>query len=440
MIKADYCIIPSCRGIIKYEDGTASIQCPWCNHAFLTREFKNEQQKVFEEILSGKQAKAALELTVKEKEALQELLNKSQKVWIANTEIQQYIKDKLDVIHDDVIAVHEDTTIIKGDTKQLLQSMADKRDLARIEEYLQSIRNELLRATAPMAAPSEPEKASSAVRIEPVVIPTPATNPIPASRAVQTISPADTPMTNARYSPESDFKVETSRSKWMVTCAIKAYTGTDANVVIPKIIKGAYVTAIDKLAFDHRINLTSITLPEGIVSIGYSAFRDCSNLTSIILPNSLKSIEAFAFYYCRALRSIKLPDGVTNIGAFTFGGCSSLNSITIGKDVTSIGDNAFMDCHSLTSIILPASLTRIGNMAFVNCKSLKSIILPDGIRQIESKAFLGCTALTSAMIPYSVSKIDSMAFTNCYNLTLFVRNNSYAHQWAEKKRFHFRLY
>ena len=88
------------------------------------------------------------------------------------------------------------------------------------------------------------------------------------------------------------------------------------------------VTGIAKEAFDNIQKLSSIVIPNSVISIGSSAFRSCRNLTSIDIPNS-----------------------VTSIGDDTFNGCSSLTSVEMSNSVTSIGERAFRDCSKLTSII-----------------------------------------------------------------------------------------
>jgi hypothetical protein len=76
------------------------------------------------------------------------------------------------------------------------------------------------------------------------------------------------------------------------------------------------------------------------------------NLTSITIPNSVTSIGYAAFEYCPGLTSVVIPNSVTSIGNYTFGSCSSLTSITIPNSVTSIGNNTFEYCTGLTSIIV----------------------------------------------------------------------------------------
>ena len=170
-------------------------------------------------------------------------------------------------------------------------------------------------------------------------------------------------------------------------------------------------------AVASRPNLTTATIPEGVTSIGLSAFWGCSSLTSITIPTSVTSIEDFAFYKCSNLTSITIPSSVTSIGGYAFSNCTSLASITVPPSVTSIGGYAFSGCSSLTSIMLPKSLTNIENYAFSSCSSLTSITLPASVTSIGEYAFSGCNSLTTIAFPEGLISIGEMAFYNCKGLT-----------------------
>ncbi|MBQ6936490.1 MAG: leucine-rich repeat domain-containing protein [Clostridia bacterium] len=117
-------------------------------------------------------------------------------------------------------------------------------------------------------------------------------------------------------------------------------------------------------------DLTTITIPDSVTSIGYSAFSGCTNLTTITIPDSVTSIGNFAFIECTNLTTITIPDSVTSIGDFAFSECTNLTTITIPDSVTSIGDGAFSWCENLTSITIPDSVTSIGDLAFDGCENL----------------------------------------------------------------------
>ena len=156
------------------------------------------------------------------------------------------------------------------------------------------------------------------------------------------------------------------------TVEITGYIGSDTEAIIPSEIDGRKVTSIGDDAFDVRsggpqarpsINLTSITIPNGVTRIGFCAFYDCVNLESINIPNSVTTIGDAAFFDCESLKSIIIPNGVTNIGMHTFYLCKSLSSVIIPDSVTSIGLWAFLNCESLTSITIPKSVTSIDSFA-----------------------------------------------------------------------------
>ena len=231
---------------------------------------------------------------------------------------------------------------------------------------------------------------------------------------------------------------------YLVSIGDYAFRGTGiTSITIPN-----SVTSIGKCAFSTV--LTSVTFKEGskLTSIGDLAFMFCESLTSITIPNSVISIGDQAFRYCTSLTSITIPSSVTSIGMHAFDRCESLTSITIPSSVTSIGDQAFNYCTSLESIkvdsdntvyedrnsnaiirklnntllvgckntTIPDSVTSIGGYAFYGCTGLTSITIPSSVTSIEDMAFIYCTSLTSITIPSSVTSIGDQAFNYCTSL------------------------
>jgi len=112
-------------------------------------------------------------------------------------------------------------------------------------------------------------------------------------------------------------------------------------------INGLYIR--DNVLIGCDEDVKNAEIPDGVTSIGNSAFYKCSSLTSITIPDSVTSIGEWAFACC-SLTSITIPDSVTSIGDYAFIGCTGLTSVTIGNSVTSIESYAFSGCSSLTSI------------------------------------------------------------------------------------------
>ena len=165
------------------------------------------------------------------------------------------------------------------------------------------------------------------------------------------------------------------------------------------------------------IGCNNAVIPNGVISIGESAFGDCSGLKNVTIPDSVTRIEQHAFSGCSGLGSITIPDSVTIIEWNAFGGCSGLKSVTIPDSVTIIASNMFYGCSALGSITIPSSVTIIGEQAFWGCSSLSSITIPDSVTSIGNSAFGSCSGLSSVTIPASVTRIDGNLFDGCIGLT-----------------------
>ena len=176
-------------------------------------------------------------------------------------------------------------------------------------------------------------------------------------------------------------------------------------------------------AFDYCTALTSIVIPNTVISIGYGAFFGCSSLISITLPNTISSIAAQTFYNCSSLPSIQIPSSITSIGSEAFLGCSNLTSIAIPEGVTRLETNLFYKCRKLSSVSLPESLISIGEQVFEYCDSLKSIRIPIAVKKIEEYAF-DCENLSSVYIS-SLDAWCDIEFENKYSNPLYTAHNLY---------------
>ena len=162
---------------------------------------------------------------------------------------------------------------------------------------------------------------------------------------------------------------------------------------------------------------TSITLRDGTVGIASEAFYGCEGLISISIPNSVTNIGSYAFLDCKGLEKVSIPDNVTNISIGAFKGCSNITSIVIPNSITRLNEDVFDGCYGLTSVIIPNSVTIIVREAFDRCYNLTSVNIPNSVISIGFEAFKNCSELTSLTIPNSVTFIDRKAFWGCTKLT-----------------------
>jgi len=178
--------------------------------------------------------------------------------------------------------------------------------------------------------------------------------------------------------------------------ASSEWGGYKGDIVIPSTItyesQTYRVTSLGYMSF-FMDDLTSITIGEGVTTIGGAAFSSCSNLKSVTLPQSLKEVGSRAFDGCDSLpvvdglryadtylvkaidnkiTSATIQEGTRFIGSDAFQGCK-FSTIDLPESVIAIYDGAFFCCFSLTTIDIPASVVTIGETAFSQCMTLESI-------------------------------------------------------------------
>ena len=154
------------------------------------------------------------------------------------------------------------------------------------------------------------------------------------------------------------------------------------------------VTSIGSYAFCY-CSVKSITLPFGLKHIGASAFFNCPNIQQINIPDSVEHIDPYAFSFCKGLHTVQLPSSLTLISEELFAECDNLKNLSIPDTVTEIGANAFLRCTAFILEKLPAGIKSIGDAAFANCGNIESLALPGTLESIGEAAFNG-TAIDKA--------------------------------------------
>ncbi|MFZ4112981.1 MAG: leucine-rich repeat domain-containing protein [Ilumatobacteraceae bacterium] len=224
----------------------------------------------------------------------------------------------------------------------------------------------------------------------------------------------------------------------------------------------------------------AVIIPEGVTSIGVSAFEGATLLSSITIPSSVTSIEDYAFVRATALTSVTIPAGVTSIGESAFEGASLLTSVYfLGNAPTLSGTYVFSSVAAAAKayvkssatgfdttgspalwkglvveayspngtylcttglpsssgpsftitdgvvslgnscngiVVIPAGVTSIGDDAF-SSSGITSITIPSTATSIRENAFKWAFSLTSITIPSSVTSIGLSAFASATSLT-----------------------
>ena len=180
---------------------------------------------------------------------------------------------------------------------------------------------------------------------------------------------------------------------------------TSTKYYIPASLRSVKVTGGNILygAFYNCFMLTSITIHDGVTSIGDRAFSGCSGLTSVTIPDSVKSIGEDAFANCSSLTAVNITDIAAWCGI-------NFNLSRVGSDCFSnplyYAHNLYMNGELVTDLVIPDSVTSIGEYAFRNCDSLTSVTIPDGVTSIENTAFRYCNKLVEV---YNKSSLNIVA-------------------------------
>lgn len=207
-----------------------------------------------------------------------------------------------------------------------------------------------------------------------------------------------------------------------------------AEIVVPATVsyegKTYRVTAIAAEAFYFNMKTTSVTLPDGLETIGGSAFFFASGIKTLHIPDSVKTIGAMAFnYVSNAALNIPasiefigdsafsgsgvvggdFPEGLTYIGEKAFLNCKGLTAITLPSTVETYGANIFYGCSNVTYVELPQNMEKIPNGLLWSCTGLKRIYIPSSVKEIGNAAFYG-SGLEKLNLPDGLQKIDQWAF------------------------------
>lgn len=257
-----------------------------------------------------------------------------------------------------------------------------------------------------------------------------------------------TPFMGSRADSENGFEYTITNGEVTIT----RYSGTAVGLSIPSTLGGIRVTAIAERAFLDCTTIKTITVSEGLESIGAFAFERCFGLETVILPSSVTAIGEGAFRYCYKLKGISVsgdnptfstsdgilfnrdgsvliqyPTGSTQkeytvggtvreIGDWAFNSCSLIERVVISRGVIIIGDSAFSSCGSLSEAVFPTGITTLGDWSFSACEKLTSPNLPSTLEYIGEGAFYYCILFDTITLPRSLKSLGQRAFSDCAEL------------------------
>ena len=251
---------------------------------------------------------------------------------------------------------------------------------------------------------------------------------------------------NYKYVPKQEWEIDPDSNEtykmWFVG------DDTIKSVTIPE-----GVESIGAFAFANLTALEEVTLPSTLKMIDQGAFYGCTKLTKVNGIENVKFINQNAFYGCNLKGEIKLDNAAAIAdyafasGAITYyyedsetgeagwttkaGGTNEFTSIILSEKTQSIGAYAFYGARKLESVTFKADKVQLGMCAFADCRSLKEIsvnaqVIPAGI-------FDGCYSLEKITLGKDVAQIGEYAFRGAKATSFIIDNDNQTFKAVEGK-------
>lgn len=180
-------------------------------------------------------------------------------------------------------------------------------------------------------------------------------------------------------------------------------------------LSGATATTIPNSMFSDWEFLHSLKLPQGLETIGSSAF--CNTLIEeLYIPETVKNIGSAAFYYS-LIKKTYLPESLKVIPSRLFDACRFLEPFKLPFALEEVESSAFYNCESFNAE-LPSTLKVIGSSAFsgTNKKNpVERLVIPNSVTEIGSSAFYG-TSYKNVEVPVNINVLSTAVFCDMLQL------------------------
>ena len=197
------------------------------------------------------------------------------------------------------------------------------------------------------------------------------------------------------------------------------------------VVLGDSVAEVGDYAFADCSSLVNARFGSGVTRMGTFVFNNCGSFRDF---KTGSDVSAYAFAGCTTLVSLTLEDGVKSIGEFAFSGCTALRIINWPSALSSIGSSAFSGCTALDKLLIPGSdALKLGDSAFEGCTALSGTAeFGPGLESIGDNCFSGCVSVEKIILPSTLKSIGYSAFANTGSLRVLGYTGSAA-EWRTIK-------
>jgi len=199
--------------------------------------------------------------------------------------------------------------------------------------------------------------------------------------------------------------------------SIEAYTGEDPEVEVPEAVtdektgEKVAVTAIADGAFFGNETVTSVTVPEGVISVGAGAFQNCTALESVKLPSTLETIGVRAFFNCTSLSDFAVPEKVNSIGYMAFSDFfTAIPWYASQTGTVIVGDGILLKYTGNADANFGSEVKHVAYYAFLD-SSVAKATFSSSLESIDERAFFG----SSTMVHLDASSA-AVADANSYQI------------------------
>lgn len=139
---------------------------------------------------------------------------------------------------------------------------------------------------------------------------------------------------------------------------------------------------IGAYAFVGCINLNSVTIPKGVVTLGTGSFEFCRKLVNVTfqtnsdgLSSSLYEIKPYTFYGDGMIQALRFPEGLEIIGSYAMIYLFNLTSVELPNSLTTIGAHFLCDASSMTTLTIPANVEHINGAFLHGCENMLEVYM-----------------------------------------------------------------